>query len=155
MDKPVVDDFPRGLGSRLLTDIMSRSADWLRDHPVNRARTAAGKRAATHVWLWGVGRAPAFEPFTTKYGTSGTMITAVDLLRGLAALAGWKRLEVPGATGYLDTDYAAKGRAASATRFPAALGVTGSAVRSARGSAGHAATRDPPSAARPAVDRRH
>ena len=114
MDKPVVDDFPRGLGSRLLTDIMSRSADWLRDHPVNRARTAAGKRAATHVWLWGVGRAPAFEPFTTKYGTSGTMITAVDLLRGLAALAGWKRLEVPGATGYLDTDYAAKGRAAIA-----------------------------------------
>jgi 2,3-bisphosphoglycerate-independent phosphoglycerate mutase len=114
MDKPVVDDFPRGLGSRLLTDIMSHSADWLRDHPVNRARLAAGKRAATHVWLWGVGRAPAFEPFTTKYGTSGTMITAVDLLRGLAALAGWKRLEVPGATGYLDTDYAAKGRAAIA-----------------------------------------
>jgi 2,3-bisphosphoglycerate-independent phosphoglycerate mutase len=114
MDKPVVNDFPRGLGSRLLTDIMSRSADWLRDHPVNHARIAAGKRAATHVWLWGVGRAPAFEPFTKKYGTSGTMITAVDLLRGLAALAGWKRLEVPGATGYLDTDYAAKGRAAIA-----------------------------------------
>ncbi len=112
MDKPVVDDFPRGLGSRLLTDIMSHSVDWLRDHPVNRARLAAGKRAATHVWLWGVGRAPAFEPFTVKYGTSGTMITAVDLLRGLATLAGWTRLEVPGATGYLDTDYAAKGRAA-------------------------------------------
>jgi 2,3-bisphosphoglycerate-independent phosphoglycerate mutase len=114
MDKPVVDDFPRGTGSRLLTEIMSRSADWLRDHPVNRARVAAGKRPATHVWLWGVGRAPAFEPFTAKYGTSGTMITAVDLLRGLATLAGWKRLEVAGATGYLDTDYAAKGRAAIA-----------------------------------------
>ena len=114
MDKPVVDDFPRGTGSRLLTEIMSRSADWLRDHPVNRARMAAGQRPATHVWLWGVGRAPEFEPFTAKYGTSGTMITAVDLLRGLAALAGWKRLEVAGATGYLDTDYAAKGRAAIA-----------------------------------------
>ena len=114
MDKPVVDDFPRGTGSRLLSEIMSRSADWLRDHPVNRARIAAGRRPATHVWLWGVGRAPAFEPFAQKYGTSGTMITAVDLLRGLAALAGWKRLEVPGATGYLDTDYAAKGRAAIA-----------------------------------------
>jgi 2,3-bisphosphoglycerate-independent phosphoglycerate mutase len=114
MDKPVVDDFPRGTGSRLLTDIMSRSADWLRDHPVNRARVAAGKRPATHVWLWGVGRAPAFEPFIAQYGMSGTMITAVDLLRGLAALAGWKRLEVAGATGYLDTDYAAKGRAAIA-----------------------------------------
>jgi len=114
MDKPVVDDFPRGTGARLLTDIMSRSAEWLRDHPVNRARIAVGRRPATHVWLWGVGRAPAFEPFVSTYGTSGTMITAVDLLRGLAALAGWKRLEVPGATGYLDTDYAAKKRAAIA-----------------------------------------
>jgi 2,3-bisphosphoglycerate-independent phosphoglycerate mutase len=54
------------------------------------------------------------EPFSEKYGMGGTMITAVDLLRGLAALAGWKRCEVPGATGYLDTDYAAKGRYAIA-----------------------------------------
>ena len=112
MDKPVVDSFPRGTGSRLLTEIMAKSGGWLADHPVNRSRTAAGKRPATHVWLWGAGRAPAFEPFTEKYGCSGTMITAVDLLRGLAALAGWKRREVVGATGYLDTDYAAKGRAA-------------------------------------------
>jgi len=112
MDKPVTDSFPRGSGSRLLTEIMTRSADWLADHPVNAARRAAGKRPATHVWLWGVGRAPAMEPFTRKYGIQGTMITGVDLLRGLAALAGWERREVPGATGYLDTDYAAKGRAA-------------------------------------------
>ncbi|MFN6191112.1 MAG: cofactor-independent phosphoglycerate mutase [Planctomycetia bacterium] len=114
MDKPVGDAFPRGTGSRLLTDIMARSAAWLEGHPVNEARIKAGKRPATHVWLWGVGRAPAMEPFAKKYGMSGTMITAVDLLRGLAALAGWKRLEVPGATGYLDTDYAAKGRYAIA-----------------------------------------
>ncbi|MFM9195937.1 MAG: cofactor-independent phosphoglycerate mutase [Planctomycetia bacterium] len=112
MDKSVADSFPRGSGSRLLTEIMTKSARWLAGHPVNRARIAAGKRPATHVWLWGVGRAPAMEPFTTKYGTNGTMITAVDLLRGLASLAGWKRREVVGATGYLDTDYAAKGRAA-------------------------------------------
>jgi 2,3-bisphosphoglycerate-independent phosphoglycerate mutase len=114
MDKPIADAFPRGTGSRLLADIMSHSASWLADHPVNRKRIAAGKRPATHVWLWGVGRAPAMEPFTTRYGMDGTMITAVDLLRGLAALAGWKRREVPGATGYLDTDYAAKGRYAIA-----------------------------------------
>ena len=114
MDKPVADSFPRGTGSRLLTEIMAKSADWLAGHPVNEARIAAGKRPATHVWLWGAGRAPALEPFTAKYGLSGTMITGVDLLRGLAALAGWKRLDVPGATGYLDTDYAAKGRAAIA-----------------------------------------
>ena len=114
MDHSVADAFPRGTGSRLLTDIMARSVAWLEGHPVNRARIAAGKRPATNVWLWGVGRAPAMEPFAQKYGMSGTMITAVDLLRGLAALAGWKRLEVPGATGYLDTDYAAKGRYAIA-----------------------------------------
>jgi len=112
MDKPVADAFPRGTGSRLLTEIMAKSAGWLADHPVNRARAAGGRRLATHVWLWGAGRAPAFEPFTAKYGRSGAMITAVDLLRGLAALAGWRRREVAGATGYLDTDYAAKGRAA-------------------------------------------
>ena len=114
MDKSVADSFPRGTGSRLLTDIMAKSASWLAGHPINKARIAAGKRPATHVWLWGVGRAPAMEAFTKKYGTNGTMITAVDLLRGLASLAGWKRLEVAGATGYLDTDYAAKGRAAIA-----------------------------------------
>jgi 2,3-bisphosphoglycerate-independent phosphoglycerate mutase len=114
MDKPVAGAFPRGTGSRLLTEIMAASAAWLEGHPVNAARVAAGKRPATHVWLWGAGRAPAFEPFAAKYGPRGAMITGVDLLRGLAALAGWKRIDVPGATGYLDTDYAAKGRAAIA-----------------------------------------
>jgi 2,3-bisphosphoglycerate-independent phosphoglycerate mutase len=114
MDKPVADSFPRGTGSRLLADIMAASAGWLADHPVNRRRIAAGQRPATHVWLWGVGRTPAMRPFREAYGVGGAMITAVDLLRGLAALAGWERIEVPGATGYLDTDYAAKGRAAIA-----------------------------------------
>ncbi len=114
MDKTVAGDFPRGTGSGLLADIMARSASWLADHPVNRARRAAGKREATHVWLWGAGRAPALDPFTTAYGVDGAMITGVDLLRGLAALVGWKRIDVPGATGYLDTDYAAKGRHAIA-----------------------------------------
>jgi len=114
MDQSVADAFPRGTGSRLLTDIMAHSAAWLAGHPVNIARIKAGQRPATHVWLWGAGKAPALEPFAGAYGVNGTMITAVDLLRGLASLIGWKRLEVPGATGYLDTDYAAKGRAAIA-----------------------------------------
>ena len=114
MDQPVAGAFPRGTGSRLLTELMTASAGWLAGHPVNAARVAAGRRPATHVWLWGAGRAPAFEPFAARYGVRGAMITAVDLLRGLAALAGWPRIEVPGATGYLDTDYAAKGRHAIA-----------------------------------------
>lgn len=119
VDQSVADAFPRGTGSRLLTDLMAASARWLEGHPVNAARIAAGKRPATNIWLWGAGRAPRMEPFAATYAATGfggraTMITAVDLLRGLAALAGWKRLEVAGATGYLDTDYAAKGRAAIA-----------------------------------------
>ena len=112
MDKPVDDAFPRGTGSRLLTEVMAASRRWLANHPVNTARLAAGHKAATHVWLWGAGKAPAMPPFTELYGVSGTMITGVDLLRGLAALAGWNRREVAGATGYLDTDYAAKAQAA-------------------------------------------
>jgi len=114
MDKPVAADFPRGTGSRLLADVMARSAAWLDGHPVNRERAAAGSKPATHVWLWGAGRAPALAAFAEAYGIGGAMITGVDLLRGLAALVGWKRIDVPGATGYLDTDYAAKGRAAIA-----------------------------------------
>ena len=110
--QPIADAFPRGTGSRLLTDVMAKSESWLADHPVNAARHAAGKGVATHLWLWGAGGRPAFVPFADQYGVSGRMITAVDLLRGLANLAGWKCREVTGATGYLDTDYAAKGRAA-------------------------------------------
>jgi len=112
MDKPVADAFPRGTGSRLLCDIMAASGFWFAEHPVNQARLAAGQRPATHVWLWGAGQAPAMPSFAELHGISATMITAVDLLRGLASLAGWNRREVEGATGYLDTDYAAKGRAA-------------------------------------------
>ncbi|MBX7168529.1 MAG: cofactor-independent phosphoglycerate mutase [Pirellulales bacterium] len=109
-DKTVLNDYPRGPGSDLLNKLMSDSVELFRDHPVNRARIAAGKPPATNIWLWGQGGAPALAPFADLYGRRGAMITAVDLLRGLAVLLGWERIEVPGATGYLDTDYAAKGR---------------------------------------------
>ena len=89
---------------------MSASEAVFADHPVNQARRKAGKRPVTNVWLWGQGSAPRLESFEQLYGVRGAMITAVDLLRGLAKLIGWKRIDVPGATGYLDTDYAAKGR---------------------------------------------
>jgi 2,3-bisphosphoglycerate-independent phosphoglycerate mutase len=113
-DKSVADDFPRGGGSDLLNELMSRSVSLFADHPVNAARRQAGKLPATNVWLWGLGRAPRLQPFQQAYGCAGKMITAVDLLRGLAALIGWQRIDVPGATGYTDTDYAAKGRYAVA-----------------------------------------
>ncbi len=111
-DLPVVDDFPRGAGSDTLVRLMNESAELFSRHPVNAARIAAGKRPATNVWLWGLGGAPNMPSFHDRFGVQGVMITAVDLLRGIAALVGWPRIEVEGATGYLDTDYAAKGRAA-------------------------------------------
>ncbi|HJT32525.1 MAG TPA: cofactor-independent phosphoglycerate mutase [Pirellulales bacterium] len=109
-DQSVLDDYPRGPGSDLLNQLMHDSMPLFADHPVNHARRQSGKLPATNVWLWGQGKAPALQPFAELYGRRGAMITAVDLLRGLAALLGWRRIEVPGATGYLDTDYAAKGR---------------------------------------------
>jgi 2,3-bisphosphoglycerate-independent phosphoglycerate mutase len=109
-DKSVLDDYPRGPGSDLLNQLMCDSVDLFANHPVNQARRAAGHLPATNIWLWGQGKAPALESFEQAYGKRGAMITAVDLLRGLATLVGWQRIEVPGATGYTDTDYAAKGR---------------------------------------------
>jgi 2,3-bisphosphoglycerate-independent phosphoglycerate mutase len=109
-DKSIVDDYPRGPGSDLLSDLMERSEHIFADHTVNKSRQSAGKSPATNVWLWGLGQAPHLVPFSEQHGVSGSMITAVDLLRGLAKLIGWKCIDVPGATGYLDTDYAAKGR---------------------------------------------
>ncbi len=109
-EKSVLDDFPRGPGSDVLNDLMAATVDLFADHPVNKKRIAAGKLPATNVWLWGLGQAPSLRTFADEYGPQGAMITAVDLLRGMASLVGWKRIEVPGATGYTDTDYAAKGR---------------------------------------------
>jgi len=109
-DKSVADDHPRGPGSDLLCELMSASERVFAGHEVNQRRLAAGGTPATNVWLWGLGRQPQLPPFTEKYGLRGAMITAVDLLRGLASLIGFARIDVPGATAYLDTDYAAKGR---------------------------------------------
>ncbi len=110
-DQSVLEEYPRGPGSDVLTELMTASVDVFASHSVNTARAKAGKRPATNIWLWGLGQAPRLRPFAEEYGPRGAMITAVDLLRGIAALVGWDRIEVPGATGYLDTDYAAKGRA--------------------------------------------
>lgn len=109
-DKTVAEDFPRGPGSNMLCELMNQSASWFEDHSVNKARVQAGKPEATNIWLWGLGQKPKLAPFKEVHGLQGAMITAVDLLRGLAALIGWDRIEVPGATGYTDTDYAAKGQ---------------------------------------------
>ncbi|HZY85132.1 MAG TPA: 2,3-bisphosphoglycerate-independent phosphoglycerate mutase, partial [Gemmataceae bacterium] len=109
-DRPIADYLSQGPGGEVLRELMQRSRGVLSEHPVNRARVAAGKRPATQIWLWGQGKAPTLEPFARKYGKRGAILSAVDLVRGVGMLLGWERIDVPGATGYLDTDYAAKGR---------------------------------------------
>ncbi len=111
-DNTVIHDFPRGPGSDLLSQLMSKSVELFADHPVNQARIANGKLPATNIWLWGLGITPKLPDFLDVYGKRGKMITAVDLLRGIAALIDWDRIEVEGATGYTDTNYAGKGQAA-------------------------------------------
>ncbi len=111
-DGTVLGDFPKGPGCDLLCNLMEQSVALFADHPVNLARVASGKLPATNLWLWGLGKTPQLESFALRFGVRGAMITAVDLLRGLAALIGWDRIEVTGATGYLDTNYAGKGEAA-------------------------------------------
>jgi 2,3-bisphosphoglycerate-independent phosphoglycerate mutase len=111
-DQPAADHLPRGPGSDMLKDLMARASGVLASHPVNRARIAAGKKPANAIWLWGQGRAPIVPRFADVHGLSGAIISAVDLVRGVGVLAGWTRIEVAGATGYLDTDYDAKGEAA-------------------------------------------
>jgi len=113
-DRPIAGYLPAGPGSDLLRSLMERSRGILVDHAVNHRRRAAGQRPATQIWLWGQGKTPHLPRFADLYGPQGAIISAVDLVRGVGALLGWKRIDVPGATGYLDTDYAAKGRAAVA-----------------------------------------
>jgi 2,3-bisphosphoglycerate-independent phosphoglycerate mutase len=111
-DQPIADHLPQGKGSDLLRELMRMGAEVIRTHPVNAARMAAGKSPANGIWLWGQGQAPSVPAFADRFGLKGAIISAVDLVRGTGMLAGWERIDVPGATGYLDTDYAAKGRRA-------------------------------------------
>ena len=101
---------PKGGDADLLLRCMETSRLVFGGHPVNRARIRAGKHPATRIWPWSGGRRPAFPPFATKYGKKSGIISAVDLLNGIARCAGMEVISVPGATGYLDTDYDAKAR---------------------------------------------
>jgi 2,3-bisphosphoglycerate-independent phosphoglycerate mutase len=101
---------PRNGDAPLLLACMEKSRKVFADHPVNTERVRAGKPPATQVWPWSGGHRPALPLFRDKYGKNGGMISAVDLLNGIARYAGMEVIKVPGATGYLDTDYAAKAR---------------------------------------------
>ena len=105
---------PGGKGSDVIRTIMEHAAEILENHEVNQVRRDLGENPATAIWLWGQGPMPRIEPFRSKFGISGVGITGVDLFRGVALSAGWRMVDVPGATGYLDTNYKGKGEAAVA-----------------------------------------
>ena len=98
--------------ARPLLEMMEKSFDLRKDRPVDKARVAAGRRPANCIWLWGEGKRPALRPFEALYGIKGGMVSAVDLLKGIANCAGMEVAEVPGATGYIDTDFEGKAKAA-------------------------------------------
>lgn len=95
-----------------LTSLMRKSYDLLKDHPVNIERIKQGKRPANSIWLWGEGTKPTLPPFSELYGVKGTVISAVDLLKGIGIAAGMQTPEVEGATGYIDTNFEGKAIAA-------------------------------------------
>ncbi|MCK4658145.1 MAG: cofactor-independent phosphoglycerate mutase [Phycisphaerae bacterium] len=110
--EPVEGHLPSGSGYERVREVMQRAQALLADHEVNQVRRDLGENPATDIWLWGQGRHKPLETFEARFGLRGVCIAAVDLIRGIAKNAGLTNIAIPGATGYLDTDYGAKGRAA-------------------------------------------
>jgi 2,3-bisphosphoglycerate-independent phosphoglycerate mutase len=103
---------PKGDGAGVLLSLMERSTEILRYHPVNQKRTRDGLSPANIIWLWGQGRKLTVPSFKDKYNLKGALISAVDLTKGLGICAGFDILRVKGATGYIDTNYIGKAKAA-------------------------------------------
>lgn len=111
-DQVIDGHLPRGQDADLLIELMQAAKPVLAKHPVNLKRIAEGKKPANMIWLWGQGPRPAMPTFQELYGLKGAMISAVDLLRGIGKYAGLEVIEVPGATGNIDTNYEGKVEAA-------------------------------------------
>ncbi|MCE9588948.1 MAG: cofactor-independent phosphoglycerate mutase [Planctomycetes bacterium] len=113
--EPMRKHLPRGgPHAELLHRMIAESEVFFREHEINQARRENGQLPATHVWPWGQGQKTIIPSFESRFGLRGAMITAVDLLAGIASFIGWDRLDVPGQTSYHDTDYVAAGKHAIA-----------------------------------------
>ncbi|RMG59514.1 MAG: cofactor-independent phosphoglycerate mutase [Deltaproteobacteria bacterium] len=110
MGQPLNGNLPKGEGSEFLISLMKKSREVFADHPVNRERRRQGKREASCVWLWGQGKAPVMPSFRERFGMDGSVIAAVDLIRGIGKYLALEIVDVPGATGYVDTNFEGKGR---------------------------------------------
>jgi 2,3-bisphosphoglycerate-independent phosphoglycerate mutase len=109
MGQSIQKHFPKGHGSEILIDLMERSRTFLSNHDINKVRIDLEENPANMIWLWGQGHRPKMPTFKERFNLTGAVITAVDLIKGIACYLGWDIINVPGATGYLDTNYANKG----------------------------------------------
>jgi 2,3-bisphosphoglycerate-independent phosphoglycerate mutase len=110
--KPIKEYIPKHENAAKLYDLMKKSYDLLKDHPVNKARVERGLRPANSIWLWGEGVRANLDDFKGKYGLKGSMISAVDLLKGIGKFSNMTVVDVDGATGYIDTNFSGKAQAA-------------------------------------------
>ncbi len=111
--QPIDDYLPKGDGAKILINLMNSAQMLLNTHPVNNLREKARKLPANSIWLWGHGRKPQMPTMQEKFGiSSGSVISAVDLIKGIGTYAGLDVIDVPGATGYIDTNYSGKAAAA-------------------------------------------
>lgn len=110
--KVITDYLSTAENAKPLIEMMKKSYDILKDHPVNIARKAQGKRPANSIWLWGEGTRPAMKSFEEIFGIKGSVVSAVDLIKGIGGCAKMEVAEVEGATGYLDTNFEGKANAA-------------------------------------------
>ena len=109
---PVEKILPRGKGADFLIDLMARTQQLFATHDINKVRKDLDENQVSSIWLWGQGKRAQMESFEKRFGLKGALITAVDLARGLAKLIGFDLIEVPGATGFVDTNYQGKASAA-------------------------------------------
>ncbi len=114
LNQPTRRHMPRGSGSRPLYTLMLAAEALLREHDVNHVRQDLGENPATSIWLWGHGPLPDVPSFHERHGVRGALIAGSDIVRGIGRLIGWELINVAGATGLPETDFAAKGRAAVA-----------------------------------------
>ncbi len=112
LDRGVRGHLPTGQNGEMLLDMMKKSRELLKDHPVNQKRIERGLNPVSSLWFWGEGRKPNLTSFQEKFGKKGAVVSAVDLIKGIGICAGLESIDVEGATGNIDTNFDGKAQAA-------------------------------------------
>ncbi|MCB2313401.1 cofactor-independent phosphoglycerate mutase [Clostridium tagluense] len=114
LGKKVKDYMPKGLNSEVIEEMTKKSSQFLSQHDINKKRVAKGLNPANSIWIWGEGKRPLLSNFNEKYNLKGSVISAVDLIKGIGLCAGLDIIDVEGATGNINTNYTGKAKAAMA-----------------------------------------